>query len=434
MMNKLATVLLAVSTAGCATESDGVLTLSGQLADASRVTHVVAANPLTGERVVVDLKSDGQPDGRFEIAVPTGDGSWIVTFADANQKGAAMKIATLQTGGLDAFRSTSGGAIDFGTVHFDGRYAHGTTTWNRLAAAFGESETALQTRAKLDNLALRYSNPDIDANGKIDALEGHAYRLEVDGTLRLQVNGLDATISDLVNGLTLPTVRYMGTTIEAAVPRDMGMNMLSGTMQFEQNFYGTAFGDATPMVPAGARIGQPHIKFGELDGSQMVGLVASGKSNAPSGTYKFGFDQGELTFSDVFAPDVSLITAASDFAVPFVRIRTTNATCKSDCDISAIDVQWMRSTKLGWMPVAEPRDAKLDLIANMPGSKRVHLAASLTDGATSQDWRSMPIDGSGLVRGELAYVTTTRLCYVAVSYISELGMKMTSQTVNPGCF
>jgi hypothetical protein len=46
----------------------------------------------------------------------------------------------------------------------------------------------------------------------------------------------------------------------------------------------------------------------------------------------------------------------------------------------------------------------------------------------------MPIEGSGLTRHELAYITTSSLCYVAVSYQSELGMKMTSQTVNPSCF
>jgi len=430
MMNKLAALLLAVSTLGCASENDGALHISGQLADASNVTHVVAANPTTGERVVVDLKADGQADGRFEIALPGGDGSWVVTFADASKTGAAMKIATLQTGGLDAFRTTDGGAIDFGTVKFNGKYAHGTTTWGRLSRFFGESESALRTRANLDDLSLRYSNPDVDGNGKLDALEGHEFRLDVDGTYRLQVKGADVTIGDLVTGLANPTVRYMGTTISAAVPADMGMNMLSGTVQFEQNFYGTVNSN---MVPAGTRIGYPYIKYGELDGNQVVGVVAAGTSDAPSGAYKFGFDTGELTFSDVAAPRMGTMSSASDYAVPFVTIRTVKPGCKTDCDISSIDLEWMRATEHGWEQVKGPSDARLDVVAQI-GSKRPALSTTLTDGATSQNWQDMPVLGSGITRNELSYINTNRLCYVAVSYASDLGMKMTSQTVNPGCY
>ena len=35
---------------------------------------------------------------------------------------------------------------------------------------------------------------------------------------------------------------------------------------------------------------------------------------------------------------------------------------------------------------------------------------------------------------ELARISTSEVCYVAVTYRSELGMKMTSQVENPGCF
>ena len=433
MMNKLAALLLSVSAAGCATENDGALHISGQLTDASRVTHVVATNPTTGERVVVDLKADGEVDGRFAIALPSGGGAWIVTFADANKKGAAMRVATLQTGGLDAFSTKDGGAMDFGKVSFSGRYAHGTMTWDRLSTAFGEGQSSLLQRAKFDDLGLRYSNPDIDNNGEIDALEGHAYRLDINGSVTLQTDGRDAVIADLITGLASPSLRYGGTTIQAEVPDDMGMNMLSGTVQFEQPFYGTALGTNTPMVEAGARIGQPHVKFGELLGAKQLGVVAAGLRNAPNGTYRFGFDNGQLTFTDVFTPSIDTLSAGADYSVPFVRIRATNASCVIDCDISSIDLEWKRQTSAGWQTVEGPADAHLDILAGM-GSKRIYLAANLTDGATSQSWSQMPITNSGILRNELSYITSSDLCYLAVSYTSELGMKMTSQVKNPGCF
>jgi len=432
MMNKLAAILL-LSAAGCATENDGALHISGQLADPSQVTHVVAMNPSTGEHVVVDLKSDGEVDGRFNIALPTGDGSWVVTFTNANAKGPAMGVATLQTGGLDAFRSKDGGAIDFGTVHFSGRFAHGTVTWDRLESAFGEDQSALELRGKLDNLSLRYANPDIDSNGEIDAIEGHAFRLDINGTFRMQTAGRDAEVGDLVQGLRTPTIRYLGTTIEASVPTEMGMNMLSGTVQFEQRFFGTALGPDTPIVEAGMRIGQPHIKFGQLDGSQMVGVVAAGDRNAPNGTYRFGFDNGQLTFTDVVTPSVAALSSPTDYAIPFVRIRPTDAGCRVDCDISSIDLEWMRATAFGWERAESPRDARIEIVAAM-GSKRAYLAANLTDGSTSQLWSAMPVANTGLVRNELSYITSSRICYLAVSYTSELGMKMTGQVQNSVCF
>lgn len=433
MMNKLAALLLAVSAAGCATENDGALHISGQLVDASSVTHVVATNPTTGERLVIDLKSDGEIDGRFSISLPSGAGAWVVTFADASKTGAAMRVATLQSGGLDAFSTKDGGALDFGKVLFDGHYAHGTTTWDRLATAFGGSKTSLIQRAKSDDLALRYSNPDIDSNGKLDAMEGHAYRLDINGSISLQIDGRDAVIADLLQGLRAPTLRYLGTTIQTEVPDDMGMNMLTGTVQFEQPFYGTALGSNTPMVEAGTRIGQPHVKFGELFGAKQLGVVAAGQRNAPNGTYRFGFDNGQLTFTDVKTPSIEVMSAGADYVVPFVRIRASNAACVVDCDISSIDLEWMRQTSDGWQTVAGPSDAHLDILAAM-GSKRVYLAANLTDGAMSQEWSKMPITNTGLVRNELSYISTSNLCYLAVSYTSELGMKMTSQVTNPVCF
>jgi hypothetical protein len=103
MMNKLAAALFLL-TAGCATDSDGAFHLTGRLADPSNVTHIVATNPANGQRMVVDMKSDGLVDGQFDVALPTS-GSWIVTFADASKAGTEMRVATLQTGGLDAFGS-----------------------------------------------------------------------------------------------------------------------------------------------------------------------------------------------------------------------------------------------------------------------------------------------------------------------------------------
>lgn len=430
MMNKLAAALLAF-TAGCAAENDGTLHLTGRLADPSQVTHVIATNAETGERIVIDMKSDGEIDGAFDVAVPAG-GAWIVTFADLTKVGADMRIATLQAGGLDAFKSKTGGTLDFGTVNISGTYAHGSLTWDAVESATGERRATLEQLAKIDNLALRYSNPDVDGDGKLDALQGRNYRIELDGRYAMQTRGRDLSITDLVTGYDAAGIRYMGTSLHTAVPRAMGMNMQSGTVTFEQPFYGTALGMSTPMVQPGTRIGQPHIKFGELDGDPRVGVVAHPGRNAPSGSYVFDFDNGKLTFTGVNAPSATMLTAAADYSVPFVRIRTANETCIAGCDIKAVDLAWQRATESGWQAVA-PRDARLDVVAQL-NERSVYLSADLVDGATSINWTALPLGTSGLRRSELAYISTGEICYLAVTYTSELGMKMTSQIENPGCF
>jgi hypothetical protein len=436
MMNKLAAALLSSTvafTTGCATETDGALHLTGRLEQPEKVTHIVAANPATSERIVIDMKADNQPDGGFDIALPTGS-SWIVTMADANKRGADMRVATLQTAGIDAFTSKTGGTIDFGSVHFSDTFAHGTNDWYELEDALGADEAAIKRMAESDDLALRYSNPDVDGDGEIDALQQRVYRLELGGTYRMQRDGRDLGISDLVTGIrNNASLHYIGTSITASVPRAMNMNVQSGTVTFQNPFYGTALGPATPMVPAGVKIGQPHVKFGELGGDPLIGVVANPTREAPHGTYQFGFDRGTLTFTDVNAPSSASLMAASGYAVPFVQIRTTKPACVVDCDISSVDITWMTMTSDGWTKAAAPLDAKLDFVARMNG-KSTYLTTAFADGQTSIQWQDMPLANTGLLRNELSYISTSSLCYVAVTYASELGVKLTSQVQNPACF
>jgi hypothetical protein len=435
-MNKLAAALLSSTvafTTGCATDADGALHLSGRLEQPEKVTHIIATNPATSERLVIDMKADNQPDGAFEIALPTGS-SWIVTMADANKRGADMRVATLQTAGIDAFSSKTGGSIDFGSVHFSNGFAHGTNDWPELESAIGVDETTIKQMAEADDLALRYSNPDVDDDGVIDALQQRTYRLELGGTYHMQRDGRELAISDLVSGIrNSASVRFVGTSITASVPRAMNMDVQTATVTFQTPFYGTALGPSTPMVAAGVKIGQPHVKFGELNGDPLVGVVANPAREAPHGTYKFGFDRGTLTFTDVNAPSAASLMAASDYSVPFVQIRTTQPACVVDCDISSVDITWMKMTADGWTKAAAPLDAKLDFVARMNG-KNTYLTTSFVDGQTSIQWQDMPLANSGLLRNELSYISTAGLCYVAVSYASELGVKLTSQVQNPGCF
>ena len=425
MMKKLAAALLAV-TAGCASDPGSAgFQISGRV-DAPDVTHVVATDAETGKRIVVETGVGG----RFELALESSR-QWIVVFANWSKTGKAMQVATLRANELDAFVPQGPGAVDLGTLVVEGGRAYAAIGFDELLAALGlDLETATRM-GRTDDLALRYANPDIDNDGTIDGLQhGHDYSLAVTGSFELTTQGRDATVDDLVAGtFANPGIRYAGTTLQATLPRAMGMNMATGTVTFEAPFYSTALGPDGPMIAPHTEIGAPHVKTGALDGISMIGVVARGDQDAPRGTYELGFSNGQLTFSDVHVPSASALSTARDFAVPFARITPATAGCKTDCDLGSIDLEWRRLTREGWV-AAEPQQARIDLVARMNG-KSTALAAELTD--TSVDWVDMPIWNAGITRSELAYITTSEICFFQVSYQTELGMKMTTSVANPGC-
>jgi hypothetical protein len=272
---------------------------------------------------------------------------------------------------------------------------------------------------KVDDLALRVSNPDVDGDGKIST---SAPMLEVNGTYRLTRNGSNLTISDLVTGnKTGLAVSYQSTLLSAVVPANKQMAMSTGTMMFQEPFYGTAFGPETPMIAPYTQIGAPHVKLGALGGDSLIGVVARGGYDVPSGTYEIDFANGALTYTNVFPPSQVVLESAQSYSVPFLHIRPTDTGCVGNCDIDALEVQWPTTAK----------PAHVVMVLHRNGQETA-LSADLTDKALA--WRDMPVANTGIADYELAYFTTQNICYIAVSYESELGMRMTNQLTNPDCF
>jgi hypothetical protein len=418
MMNKLAAALFVVAV-GCASATDGAFHVSGRVDDA-RVTHVVAGNPADGSRIVVAIEN-----GSFNVALQPGK-QWVLTFADATQSGAAMQVATLQVGGLDALVPQTDGAIDLGLVKMGERATAATSTASIVDALGLDNETAAQL-GTTDNLALRVANPDIDNDGFIDAASP---LLEVSGRMQVQLGGSALSMADVIRGdYTNANVKYVSTTLMAGVPSSMNMAMQTGTVTFEQPFYGTALGTDAPAIMPGTPIGAPHTKFGQLDGMQMIGVVARSGFDAPRGTYELGFANGQLTFTDVFPPTAPVVESAQSYSVPFVKIAPVDAACIGNCSIESLSLDWKKLTASGW-DMAETQKAHIDIVLERSG-KKTYLAA---DTSSTVSWQDLDVTNTGILWSELAYFTTKNVCYIGVTYESQLGMKMTSELFNPGCF
>lgn len=389
MMTKLAAAMFVVAT-GCASMStDGDLHVSGRIADA-RVTHVVAVNTATGVRDVVELT-----DGKFDVALAPGE-QYLLTAVDATKRGRSMFIGAIDaTAARHTFAPTHGGELDLGNV------------------------TPAVVTGKPDDLALRLSNPDVDGDGVISP---NAPMLAVSGTYTLTRDGSDLSISDLVVGNKSNVhVKYLSTMVAATVPARMNMAMSTGTMMFEEPFFGSALGPQTPMIEPYTQIGAPHIKLGEIGGDHLIGIVARGGFDVPNGAYEIDFANGALSYINVFPPSAAVLEGAQSYSVPFLHIRPTDAGCVGNCGIDALELQWPGAAK----------PAHIEMVLHRNGQETA-LSADLKDQALA--WRNMPVARTGIASYELAYFTTQNICYIAVSYESELGMRMTSQVTNPACF
>ena len=390
MMTKLAAAVFVVAT-GCASMStDGDLHVTGRIADA-HVTHVVAVNTSTGAREITEVTSNG-----FDLMLKPGQ-QYLLTAVDATKKGRDMFVGTLDAGALHTFAPSHGGELDLGTV------VPGLVT------------------GKVDDLALRLSNPDVDGDGVIAET---APMLDVSGTYTLTRGGTALTISDLVAGnKTDLHVQYLSTMLAATVPDNKQMAMSTGTLMFEEPFYGSALGPQTPAIEPYTQIGAPHVKLGELAGAHLIGVVARGGFDVPSGTYEVDFSNGSLTYINVFPPSAAVLESAQTYSVPFLHIRSTEKGCIGNCGIDALELQWPATAK----------PAHVDVVLRRNG-KDTALSADLSTSNNTIAWRDISVANSGLADYELAYFTTQNICYVAVSYESELGMRMTNQTTNPNCF
>jgi hypothetical protein len=80
--------------------------------------------------------------------------------------------------------------------------------------------------------------------------------------------------------------------------------------------------------------------------------------------------------------------------------------------------------------MAETQKAHIDIVLERSG-KKTYLAA---DTSSTVSWQDLDVTNTGILWSELAYFTTKNVCYIGVTYESQLGMKMTSELFNPGCF
>jgi len=382
-------VLLALAT-GCATDPDAAFHVTGSLRDASAANTVVAT--AGQERVLATIDAHGA----FELSLAPGM-TWAIAFADQR----AALVATWQANGLDALPVAHAGSLDLGDLTIAGGYAVGATPIDELASQLGI--TSFADVAMHDDLALRTATPDIDGDGQIDVVPP---RLDFIADIVPTIGTRTAGIDDLVRGTPIDGISLRGTGIVAGVA--------ATSVTFEQPFWGTVAGPSTPVVAAHTPIGAPALRSGSLDGVATVGVVGRPFHDVPHGRYVFD----NYTFDRVQPPSDAELRA--EMFAPQLRLMPTDARCMTDCSIAAIDVQW---------PDGVARASHVDLLT-VQGYIGLDIPAATS---TSVPWDRKPDQMAGMTTADLARMTTSQLCYVAVTFTDRFGLRVTSTVSNAAC-
>lgn len=414
-----------------------------------QVTHVMAVNPSSQNpvRVVSPVASSGT----FSLALEPGH-PWVLVFVDSSRVGADMIAGIFRAATLDTVAPAMPGTADLGMVQVmpDGSAAAGIDYEALLSALHLSGDDAALLGA-VDDVCLRYVNPDIDADGMIDQMQpGHDFRLDFHVQFGLRTgtggpNGGNATIADIVGNFLPATTgfNYGGVGIYVSQPAAYSpIDAATTWASFEQpiTYYPGGMNPAPRTAAAAERIPGSDLMLGTLGDTRSEGIYAAAGADMPQGNYSWGVGTHTLTFTNVRTHSNARLSAAADFIMPFIKLVPSDTSCTSACRLAAVEYQWMKRTEAGWIPATA---SEVALIVGELGGY-VSFARSFDNGLErggftiptvntmgSIPWASARLEG--LSAADLEALTSDQICHLGLSYDDKLGMRMFGAIANtPG--
>ena len=336
-------------------EEDAVLQLAGRTA-----THVVALNTDSGESRAAVVNSDGT----FAVEIDR-EAAWVMAWVDATATGTGMLLGRFASGSLDTLSPAAGGSgLGMGRVVLNGDAGGAVsleTGHGQLLEALAISETAAATLGELDDVSLRYINPDIDGNGQLDAVEGKRFTLDFHNRFYgRKANGDDLVMADLKNAFPPADVSfpYRGSGI---VP-ELSSGLFGGSFPtayswtFEQDVTSTDCTNGNNnVVAAGIACAVDASSDDASYSKRRVGLEVA---LPPEGTYVLNAADKKLTWTDVKISDFS---AGEGFLALFVRMDV------SEENLTGISYRWMKKQADGTWALAGTEEISLLVKPGSPG-------------------------------------------------------------------
>jgi hypothetical protein len=402
------------------------------------ITHVMAVDPETASPHST-LAAVGA-DGSFELTVRPGT-PYVLVFVDDTAVGADMAVGIFRAGTLHSIAPQLAGHIELGDVSIDPTTQTATSGlgYDELLTSLGLSAAGAEYLGAIDDLSLRYANPDIDGNGVIDLVENRSFALTfvVGSTLHSgSSTGRILTIDDITDkflpdsGPDVATPVFDQTFVYAEYPA-----------VFDSTVYVVAGGPATSLLNGGqytvteaAVAAMPSGYSSTIAGTGTVGwgaiynfdqdpgLELPGSSGSPATlAFTLGGIGTSLTFTNVVTPTQESFAASGTLAV-FLRLDTTAGVYTS------IDYRWMkRASATSWVP------ATAEEIALTISSDGAYVGFQHV-GTTNGPGFAIPASASGTIVWDQRATRPDDICAMAVSYDDRLGLQHFIGAVlpNPG--
>jgi hypothetical protein len=424
----------------CGTGGDDQLTISGRVAaraarardaaapGARTITHVMAVDPESASphRSLAAVGADGSFELTLEVGRP-----YVLVFVDDTAVGADMAVAVFRAGTLDTLSPQLAGHLALGDVTVDPttQTAEVGIAYDDLLAQLGLSAAAAEYLGAIDDLSLRYANPDIDGDGEIDARQGRSYALDFHIRANLRIGsgaGRNVTVDDITDqflaesGPDVATPVFNLASIYVLYPAalDATPYVAPGpppALQRGAAFTASQADGSTPSAMASFS----SLSFGDTAGwgpdydyERAPGTELPGSGGSPATlAYTLGAIGRTLTFTNVVTRTRASLTDTGTLAI-FVRLVTANQR------YTRIDYRWMkRASAAAWIAATAEEIALT--IGGDGGYVTFHRAPSWHDEFGAR----IPPEPSGSIPWSWTATGPADVCGLAVSYDDKLGLR-----------
>ncbi|MBI2342858.1 MAG: hypothetical protein HYV02_00745 [Deltaproteobacteria bacterium] len=410
----------------------------GKAQETATVTDVIAVSPGTGDVSCKSATVDATA-GTFDLKVASGR-PWILFFIDAYRTQANMFLGHFRTSTLDTLTpTTTEGTAQLGsvTVNAESGVATSTTDHTEIIDDLGvDSETA-EVVGEVDDVATRYSNPDLDGDGTVDcqtesgdedATAAPQGQLDFHVRFNMLINGTQSRVNNMIGRFfdtATTTAQYESTGVYVNY-LDSFSTAASGNVTCADSAVTTSEGGALAANTATTAV--TENAFGNYHG---FGINIVNTSELPSGRIVFAMGTKTLTFTGVDTPSLAELTAPTGRIFPFLSLTLTDASCTTECTVSSIEYQWLKKTAGGWEEVTV---AELSLLirAGTPlfgfrvdenANTTVGFAIPISQVSGTIAWSAENATLSGVTSTQLINLVTTQICHVGLSYDDQLGMR-----------
>ncbi len=240
----------------------------------------------------------------FYIDIDPGK-AWIIVFVDRSQVGTNMIVAKFRSQLLDTLRPAgTATGVDLGEISMtssptsDAAIASPSISFADLLSAISMSSSDADFWGRLDDVSLRYVNPDVDSNGIMDILEGFTPYLDFHNRFQPRVADAVVTMNAIKNSFLPDSTQFSYTS--TGVIFEIAKSRFSAPSSFDYRF-ADAGGYTNQLYEE--NLLYERYQF-DVEGGQPV-----------SGTYNYRVGGATYTFSDIRVPTMSV---ASGFILPLV--------------------------------------------------------------------------------------------------------------------